>query len=279
METVILYDFAGYKSFLACYDPTTAHTVQYYIDFLAALKLGQTTVEHSGKVVLPAARDFPGRIKINNVEGPFSVLAQFFGDPHWMSSTDLRTSVPVRIFLYSESDLPEGDVITLKQKGLELGYEVQYRSNRHALDRSRFEIPLAFISYDSRDRDIARAIAIALRRMICPVWYAEFSLKVGDNLRQKIEKGLKECHKCIIILSKNFFANAGWTKREFDSIFTREILEKTNLVLPVWYNVTEHDVFDYSPSLLNVVAVDWMQLGEEAVCRQLFNSIISPDEG
>jgi hypothetical protein len=115
--------------------------------------------------------------------------------------------------------------------------------------------------------------------MICPVWYAEFSLQVGDNLREKIEKGLKECHKCVLILSEHFFTNAGWTKREFDSILTRDILEKTNLVLPVWYNVTEKEVFDYSPSLLNVLAVDWGKLGEEAVCRQLFNAIISASKG
>ena len=59
----------------------------------------------------------------------------------------------------------------------------------------------------------------------------------------------------------------------------KPFLEKTNLVLPVWYNVTEKEVFDYSPSLLNVLAVDWGKLGEEAVCRQLFNAIISASKG
>jgi len=50
----------------------------------------------------------------------------------------------------------------------------------------------AFISHDSEDKDIARCIAINLRKRICPVWYDEFSLKVGDNLRVSIEKGLKK---------------------------------------------------------------------------------------
>jgi len=35
-------------------------------------------------------------------------------------------------------------------------------------------------------------------------------------------------------------------QKEFDSIFTREILEKRKLVLPVWYNVSQQEVFDYS---------------------------------
>jgi hypothetical protein len=67
--------------------------------------------------------------------------------------------------------------------------------------------------------------------------------------------------------------NAGWTKREFDSIFTREILQEKKLVLPVWYDVTKQEVYEYSPSLLNVKGVDW-GLGEDEVCRQLFISIM-----
>ena len=110
--------------------------------------------------------------------------------------------------------------------------------------------------------------------MLCPVWYDEFSLKVGDNLRESIEKGLKECKKCILILSQNFIANNGWTKKEFDSIFTREIVEEKKLVLPVWYKVTKECVYDYSPSLLNVKGADWEMLGEDEVCRQLHRVIM-----
>ena len=108
---------------------------------------------------------------------------------------------------------------------------------------------------------------------MCPVWYDEFSLKVGDNLRDSIEKGLKECSRCIIILSKNFFQNKGWTKKEFDSIFTREILENSQLVLPVWRDVGTRDVYEYSPGLLNVKGLNWKDLGEEEACRRLHLAI------
>ncbi|MCY7348963.1 MAG: toll/interleukin-1 receptor domain-containing protein, partial [Pyrinomonadaceae bacterium] len=100
---------------------------------------------------------------------------------------------------------------------------------------------------------VARKIAINLEKMLCPVWYDEFSMKVGDNLRESIEKGLKECKKCILVLSPNFLLNNGWTKKEFDSIFTREILEEQKLVLQIWYQVTKQMVYEYSPSLLNVL--------------------------
>ena len=85
---------------------------------------------------------------------------------------------------------------------------------------------------------------------MCPVWFDEFSLKVGDRLRESIEKGIRECKKCILVLTPNFLSNPGWTKVEFNSIFTREIVEKQDLVLPVWRDVSRDQVFEYSPTLV-----------------------------
>jgi hypothetical protein len=107
---------------------------------------------------------------------------------------------------------------------------------------------------------------------MCPVWYDEFSLKLGSSLRQSIELGLKECKKCILVLTPNFLANTGWTKTEFNSIFTREILEKNNVVVPIWHEVTARDVYEYSPSLADRFAVQWSK-GLDEVSRLIYNSI------
>jgi len=105
---------------------------------------------------------------------------------------------------------------------------------------------LAFISHDSRDKEMfVRELAYELIKNHCMVWYDEFSLKVGDSLRVSIEKGLQEAKKCILVLSPNFLSNEGWGLAEFDSIFSREILEKKNVILPVWLNVTVKDVYKY----------------------------------
>jgi len=178
-----------------------------------------------------------------------------------------------RIFIYSETQLSDEDVMKLKEEGRKLGHEVQFRSQTHAMMRSRQDKPLAFISYDSRDRNIAQSIAIGLQRLMCSVWYDEFSLKVGDNLRDSIERGLKECRKCVLILSQNFFSNGGWTKKEFDSVFTREVLEKSQLILPIWSGIEKQ----HSPSLLNVKGLDWNQLGQDEVCRRLYLAIEAQD--
>ena len=181
----------------------------------------------------------------------------------------------MRLFIYSESDLSDDEIRAVQAEGLKANHHILFRSRRYVSERSIPDKPLGFISYDSRDReDVARRIATNLQSMMCPVWYDEFSLRVGANLRDSIEAGLKSCKKCILILSENFFSNNGWTKKEFDSIFTREILEQKQLVLPVWYKVTKEMVYEYSPSLLNVKGLDWDMMGEEEVCKQLAGALL-----
>ena len=83
--------------------------------------------------------------------------------------------------------------------------EFDNRMPQYAESRSSHQRPLAFISHDSRDKaDIALPLALMLEERNCPVWYADFSLRVGDSLRESIERGLKETRKCILLLSPNF---------------------------------------------------------------------------
>ena len=91
----------------------------------------------------------------------------------------------------------------------------------------------------------------------CPVWFDKFSLQIGDNLRESIERGIRECQKCVLIISPNFLANNGWSKSEFEMIFNREIVEKQHVILPVWVGVDPTQVFEYSPSLVGRYALNW----------------------
>lgn len=273
IEGAILYDFAGNNSFIICYIPNANISFSFYVDLIQSLKHGESKIIFDNKITLPSTKEFPGSLELEN-KSNFEILANFFGDTEWISTKNIQLSR--RIFIYSEFNLHENEIIKLKSIAKNLNHELQFRSEIFTMERSKHEKPLAFISHDSKDKDaIARLIAIHLGKMICPVWYDEFSLNVGDNLRESIEKGLKECKKCILILSPNFVANKGWGKTEFESIFTRQIIEEQKLVLPVWYNVSKQDVYEYSPSLLNVKGIDWNHLGENEVCRQLFNAIMA----
>jgi hypothetical protein len=254
VEIVVLYEFSAFVAWVSCY-VAGERSLDFFIRLIASLKPGQIALGLGGKVALPAARTVPGELTISNQE-ILEIFVRPFGSTDRISWRDLTMSK--RLAIYSESDLSDDDIRTLQAEGRKSNFEVLFRSVRYVSEKSRLEKPLAFISHDSRDKEeVARKIAIKLQGLMCPVWYDEFSLPVGSNLRDSIESGLKSCKRCILVLSPNFLSNNGWTKKEFDSIFTREVLEQKQLVLPVWYNVTKEMVYDYSPSLLNVKGLDW----------------------
>ncbi len=154
------------------------------------------------------------------------VIGGFVGDRHLGLVGSNHCVVANRLYVYLEDEPTEGDAATLDALCKSKGLWLTVRAVEYVKKKTELEKPLAFISHDSRDKtEVAGPIAIGLQRMLCPVWYDEFSLKVGDHLRESIERGLKETKKCILILSPNFFSNNGWTKTEFNSVFTRELIE------------------------------------------------------
>ncbi|MGE0499905.1 MAG: toll/interleukin-1 receptor domain-containing protein [Rhizobiaceae bacterium] len=180
-----------------------------------------------------------------------------------------------QIYLYSERPVRPNYVDQILADAQRLGQNITFRSVDYALARSKSENPDAFISHDSRDKDlIAEPLALQFQKFMRTVWYDEFSLQVGDSLRESIERGLTESKKCIIILTRNFLENTGWSKREYDSIFTRELVEKKKVILPVWSGVSPNDIYRFSPMLADRVAANWSD-GVEEVARRLIRAIDS----
>lgn len=177
------------------------------------------------------------------------------------------------ILVYVEDVLDPAHVHHLKARAKERGVTLKLRDPEYAAARNEKERPLAFISHDSRDKDkYARPLASALVEAGLPIWYDEYSLELGASLRESIEAGLKDCKRCVLLLSPHFMGNPGWTKREFNAVFTRELIEKQNLIIPVWIDVKREDVFKYSPELVDRVAVRWKR-GKKAVIEKLTETL------
>jgi hypothetical protein len=141
-----------------------------------------------------------------------------------------------------------------------------------------------FICHASEDKEeVARPIAEALKKMGLRVWYDEYTLKLGDNLRRKIDQGLRESTYGIVILSKSFFVKE-WPQKELDGLNAREKNGK-KVIIPIWYDVTEEEVRFYSPMLADRFAArikDGMRhtidmiidaLGDEAPPKPAENTI------
>jgi hypothetical protein len=271
----ILYDMNLGLQFLSFYfDDPNISTSQFEY-FLSSLKYGFTQLEIAGTMQLPSLSHFHGEINVRN-DNVLEIEYQLFGDPVWRNL--FATSSTGRVFIYAETIFSFEQIERLQSAIASSGKVLQFRDRNYERERTMLEKPLAFISHDSGDKEsIARPIAQNLQSKLCPVWYDEYSLSLGSNLRESIEKGLKETRKCVLILSKKFIYNRGWGKKEFDSVFTREILEDKKVVLPIWCDVTKEQVYEYSPSLLNIKGISWDALGEEEVCRQIYLAVTSAD--
>lgn len=103
-----------------------------------------------------------------------------------------------------------------------------------------------FLSHASEDKDdFVRPLRDKLRVAGFDVWYDEDSLIVGQSLLRQISEGLKQADYGIVVLSRHFFAKR-WPPEELDGLFALETTER-KIIIPVWHNVTEEQVKQYSP--------------------------------
>ncbi|MBA2617677.1 MAG: TIR domain-containing protein [Rubrobacter sp.] len=126
-----------------------------------------------------------------------------------------------------------------------------------------------FISHASQDKeDFVEPLAGLLSEMGLRVWYDDFVLKVGDSLRQSIDRGITNSEYGLVVLSPHFFAKR-WTERELDGLTAREVAGRRKLILPIWHNVGYEDVLEYSPTLADKLALDTGKMSLEEIAEAL----------
>lgn len=188
------------------------------------------------------------------------------------SIRDFKNTYSKQFYIYFEYSLSNYEIKKINNRCIDKQLIVGLRGLDYQRLKTNFMKPIAFISHDSRDKEsIARIIFSGLDKRLIPIWFDEYSLSPGDSLRESIELRLKNSKKCILILSTNFLNNTGWTKKEFDSIFSRELIKNEKVIIPIWVGITSNDVYEYSPSLSDKVALVWPSdnLDEESYKRQI----------
>ena len=125
-----------------------------------------------------------------------------------------------------------------------------------------------FISHASEDKDsFVRNLVEVLQAKGAKVWYDEFTLKIGDSLRQKIDQGLLQSRYGIVVISRNFIAKK-WPQRELDGLASLEV-DGRSRILPIWHEISKDEVTQYSPTLADKVALNTSILGIEEIASEL----------
>lgn len=177
------------------------------------------------------------------------VRLQIPSSGHWHLAVDMQglrgsTRSSVRILPSSLPDIQERPLSEVPSL---------VRDNIPPPTETGVKVHDVFISHASEDKDVfVRPLANALINEGLNVWFDEMTLRIGDSLRQKIDKGLASSRVGLVVLSPAFI-NKGWTNYELDGIVTRTVSGE-QILLPIWHNITKQQVMDFSPSIADKVA-------------------------
>jgi UDPglucose--hexose-1-phosphate uridylyltransferase len=128
-----------------------------------------------------------------------------------------------------------------------------------------------FVCHASEDKDdFVRPLVHKLRQKGLEVWYDELTLKLGDSLQRSINKGLKNSRYGLVVFSPAFFSKE-WPQRELDGLATMESGGR-KVILPIWHNVSIHEVRSCSPILADRLAVSSTE-GLDAVVQKILEVI------
>jgi len=133
-----------------------------------------------------------------------------------------------------------------------------------------------FICHAFEDKDFVEPLSQALISKGLKVWYAPIKLKIGDSLRQEIDRGLANSRYGVVVLSEVFFKK-NWTQSELDALASRQNEEGRKVILPIWHKIDAGEVQKHSPLLASLYAARSID-GLEIVAAQILNICSEPDE-
>ena len=124
-----------------------------------------------------------------------------------------------------------------------------------------------FISHASEDKEsFVRGLAAELTRLGLRVWFDEWTLRLGDGLRRKIDEGLRASSYGVVVVSSSFFTK-NWPQAELDALFAIEMSGK-KVILPVRHGLTHQQLVARSPTLAGLLGTDSAN-GIPAVATQI----------
>lgn len=119
----------------------------------------------------------------------------------------------------------------IRRKDQVSGDEVSGRQINLPPDSSsrRFGI---FLSHSTVDAEMAERIAMGLRALKYPVWYAEWAIRAGESIVEKINDALAQNDTLLVLLSHESVSSA-WVRHEFTVALMDQLSGQDVTVIPI----------------------------------------------
>jgi hypothetical protein len=124
------------------------------------------------------------------------------------------------------------------------------------------------LCHASEDKAFVDPLALALKAAGINVWYDKDRMKWGDDLRSSMNEGLLNSRFGIVVFSKAFLKKKRWTEHELNGLFAKE-RDGEKVILPIWHEVTQHDLAEYGPAFVDRIALDSRKNSVEEIVRNL----------
>lgn len=110
-----------------------------------------------------------------------------------------------------------------------------------------------FVSHSSEDKiEYVEDLVNEIKDLGISVFYDKDVITWGDNLKEKIDSGLKNCQLAVIIISPSYFGRE-WTEYELKALLERQDAEKSKLILPILYKISKEELVNHYPALGNIL--------------------------
>jgi hypothetical protein len=183
----------------------------------------------------------------------------------------VRTRVQVRRVVHAQTHFAQtaNRSIETSARVLPTAHASQHLANEGfgAIEDPDREFDL-FLSHASEDKAFTRPLAEALAQRGLHVWFDETAIRIGDSLRESIDRGLTRSRFGVVVFSHSFFAKK-WTNYELNGLVTREV-QGRKVILPVWHPLLSlEDLAGYSPSLADKKGLSASALTIEQIADEL----------
>jgi len=89
-----------------------------------------------------------------------------------------------------------------------------------------------FISYAHQDEIMVKRLYTDLRKNNVLCWFAPEDMKIGDNIRHRIDESIHRHDKLLLVLSEHSVASQ-WVEHEVETALSKEYEGKPNVLFPI----------------------------------------------